>query len=256
MHMVRDNSGNQFRRYAGQNVRNQNMYNAVHNAWNHVVQLAVHLDVQNIRNQNGLIVVLGIASQNVRFYNYRGMGHHARNYTVRPKRKDAAYLQTQLLDAQKEEAWIQLQAEEFDLMAAAWDIDEIEEVNSNCILMANLLGEQPILVGQFYDSDLEVAFRKNTCLVRNLEGVDLLKENRTTNLYTINLHEVASSSPICLITRATSTKSWLWHQRLSHLNFDTINDLAKNDLVTCLPKFKYHKNIFVLHVSKEKQKGI
>ncbi|GJX60115.1 retrovirus-related pol polyprotein from transposon TNT 1-94 [Tanacetum coccineum] len=41
--------------------------------------------------------------------------------------------------------------------------------------------------------------------------------------------------------RATSTKSWLWHQRLSHLNFDTINELAKNDLVTGLPKFKYHK---------------
>ncbi|GJU92342.1 retrovirus-related pol polyprotein from transposon TNT 1-94 [Tanacetum coccineum] len=44
------------------------------------------------------------------------------------------------------------------------------------------------------------------------------------------------------MARATSTKNqWLWHQRLSHLNFDTINDLAKNDLVTGLPKFKYHK---------------
>nr|GFC44580.1 integrase, catalytic region, zinc finger, CCHC-type, peptidase aspartic, catalytic [Tanacetum cinerariifolium] len=41
--------------------------------------------------------------------------------------------------------------------------------------------------------------------------------------------------------RASSTKSWLWHQRLSHFNFDTINDLAKNDLVAGLPKFKYHK---------------
>ncbi|GJU91512.1 ribonuclease H-like domain-containing protein [Tanacetum coccineum] len=39
----------------------------------------------------------------------------------------------------------------------------------------------------------------------------------------------------------TPTKSWLWHQRLSHLNFNTINDLARNDLVTGLPKFKYHK---------------
>ncbi|GJU07145.1 retrovirus-related pol polyprotein from transposon TNT 1-94 [Tanacetum coccineum] len=96
-------------------------------------------------------------------------------------------------------------------------------------------------VGQFCDSDLEVAFRRNTCFVRNLEGVDLLKGNRSTNLYTINLHEMASASPICLMARATSTKSWLWHQRLSHLNFDTINDLAKNDLVTGLPKFKYHK---------------
>nr|GFB15103.1 retrovirus-related Pol polyprotein from transposon TNT 1-94 [Tanacetum cinerariifolium] len=36
-------------------------------------------------------------------------------------------------------------------------------------------------------------------------------------------------------------ESWLWHQRLSHLSFDSINDLARNDLVTGLPKFKYHK---------------
>ncbi|GJT22259.1 retrovirus-related pol polyprotein from transposon TNT 1-94 [Tanacetum coccineum] len=93
----------------------------------------------------------------------------------------------------------------------------------------------------FCDSDLEVAFRRNSCFVRNLDGVDLLKGNRSTNLYTINLHEMASASPICLMARATSTKSWLWHQRLSHLNFDTINDLAKNDLVFGLPKFKYHK---------------
>ncbi|GKC51683.1 retrovirus-related pol polyprotein from transposon TNT 1-94 [Tanacetum coccineum] len=68
-----------------------------------------------------------------------------------------------------------------------------------------------------------------------------LSRNRTTNHYTINLHEMASASPISLMARVTSTKSWLWHQRLSHLNFDTINDLARNDLVTSLPKFKYHK---------------
>ncbi|GJY41172.1 retrovirus-related pol polyprotein from transposon TNT 1-94 [Tanacetum coccineum] len=103
------------------------------------------------------------------------------------------------------------------------------------------LGCNPFLVGQFCDSDLEVAFRRNTYFVRNLEGVDLLKTNRTTNLYTINLHEMAAASPICLMARATSTKSWLWHQRLSHLNFDTINELAKNDLVSGLLKFKYHK---------------
>nr|GEV54445.1 hypothetical protein [Tanacetum cinerariifolium] len=97
------------------------------------------------------------------------------------------------------------------------------------------------ILGQFCDSDLKVAFRRNACFVRNLEGVDLLSGNRTTNLYTINLHEMASASPICLMARTSSTKSWLWHQRLSHLNFNTINDLAKNDLVSGLPKFKYHK---------------
>nr|GFC27010.1 hypothetical protein [Tanacetum cinerariifolium] len=67
-----------------------------------------------------------------------GVGHFARNYIARPRRKDAAYLQTQLLIAQKEEAGIQLKAEEYDLMVATADLDEIEEVNANCILMANL----------------------------------------------------------------------------------------------------------------------
>ncbi|GJU11730.1 reverse transcriptase domain-containing protein [Tanacetum coccineum] len=52
---------------------------------------------------------------------------------------------------------------------------------------------------------------------------------------------MASASPICLMAHATSTKSWLWHQRLSHLNFNTVNDLAKNDLVIGLLKFRYHK---------------
>ncbi|GJY67038.1 retrovirus-related pol polyprotein from transposon TNT 1-94 [Tanacetum coccineum] len=103
------------------------------------------------------------------------------------------------------------------------------------------LGYNLFSVGQFCDSDLEIAFRRKTCFVRNLDGVNLLKGSRTTNLYTINLYEMSSASPICLIARATSTKSWLWHQSLSHLNFDTINDLARNDLVTGLPKFKYHK---------------
>nr|GEX11784.1 retrovirus-related Pol polyprotein from transposon TNT 1-94 [Tanacetum cinerariifolium] len=103
------------------------------------------------------------------------------------------------------------------------------------------LGHNLFSVGQFCDSDLEVAFRRNACFVRNLEGVDLLKGDRITNLYTINLHDMASASPIFLMARASSTKSWLWHQRLSHLNFDTINDLAKNDLISGLPKFKYDK---------------
>ncbi|GJR43498.1 retrovirus-related pol polyprotein from transposon TNT 1-94 [Tanacetum coccineum] len=156
MRMVGANGGNQFRQYAGQNVGYQNEYNAVQNVGNQVVQDAVqNQGVQNIGNQNGQIGVQNIGNGNVvaaraegnatgnngnqiRCYNCRGLGHLARNCTVRPRRRDAAYLQTQLLIAQKEEAGIQLQAEEFDLMAAAADLDEIEEVNANCILMANL----------------------------------------------------------------------------------------------------------------------
>nr|GEX75458.1 retrovirus-related Pol polyprotein from transposon TNT 1-94 [Tanacetum cinerariifolium] len=116
------------------------------------------------------------------------------------------------------------------------------------------LGHNLFSVGQFYDSDLEVAFRKNTSFIRNLEGVDLLKRNRTTNLYTINLHEMAPASPICLMAGASSTKSWLWHQRLSHLNFDTKNDIAKKDLVIGLLKFKYHKEHLCLSCEQGKSK--
>nr|GEY70786.1 hypothetical protein [Tanacetum cinerariifolium] len=88
-------------------------------------------------NLNAYNVVKNIMNQ-VRSYNCRGMGHLARNCIVRPRRRDATYLQTQLLIVQKEEPGIQLQPEEFDLMAAAGDIDEIDKVNANCILIANL----------------------------------------------------------------------------------------------------------------------
>nr|GFB80712.1 hypothetical protein [Tanacetum cinerariifolium] len=54
----------------------------------------------------------------------------------------------------------------------------------------------------------KVAFRRNTCFIKNLKGVDLLKGDHTTNPYTINLHEMASASPIYLMARATSTLSW------------------------------------------------
>nr|GEV26429.1 ribonuclease H-like domain-containing protein [Tanacetum cinerariifolium] len=111
----------------------------------------------------------------------------------------------------------------------------------NRVYFVEGLGHNLFSVGQFCDSDLEVAFRRNACFIRNLERVDMLKGDRSTNLYKINLHEMASASPICLMAHAFSTKSWLWQQSLSQLNFDTINDLAKNDIVSSLLKFKYHK---------------
>nr|GEV75199.1 hypothetical protein [Tanacetum cinerariifolium] len=101
---------------------------------------------------------------------------------------------------------------------------------------------------------LEVAFRRNTCIIRDLDSVDLLKGNHSTNLYTINLYDMVSASSICLMARATPTKSWLWHQRLSHLNFDTINNLAKNNLVSGLPKFKYAKEHLCPSCEQRKRK--
>nr|GEV22961.1 hypothetical protein [Tanacetum cinerariifolium] len=95
---------------------------------------------------------------------------------------------------------------------------------------------------------------RNICFIRDLDGVDLLKGNRSTNLYSKNLYDMASASPICLMARATPTKSWLWHQRLSHLNFDTINDLAKMISYSVYKRLNMLNNIFVPLVSMEKLK--
>ncbi|GKE09397.1 retrovirus-related pol polyprotein from transposon TNT 1-94 [Tanacetum coccineum] len=109
-------------------------------------------------------------------------------------------------------------------------------------------------VGKFCDSDLEVAFQKNTCFIRNLDGVDLLSGSRDTNLYTISLDDMLKTSPICLLSKASKTKSWLWYRRLSHLNFDTLNKLAKDALTRGIPKLKFKKDHLCLACALGKSK--
>ncbi|GJY98441.1 retrovirus-related pol polyprotein from transposon TNT 1-94, partial [Tanacetum coccineum] len=82
-------------------------------------------------------------------------------------------------------------------------------------------------VGQFCDADLEVAFQKSTCYICDLKGNVLLT--------------------------ASSSQAWLWHRRLSHLNFDTINLLLKYDIVTSLPKLKFIKDHSSCKLGKAKR---
>ncbi|GJS06154.1 retrovirus-related pol polyprotein from transposon TNT 1-94 [Tanacetum coccineum] len=96
-------------------------------------------------------------------------------------------------------------------------------VDSGCL--KHMMGNLKLLVnfmekflGTFCDADLEVAFQKSTCYVRDLKGNDLL------------------------IGSATSSQAWLWHRCLSHLNFDTIILLLKYDIMTGLPKLKFVKD--------------
>nr|GEX26680.1 hypothetical protein [Tanacetum cinerariifolium] len=97
-------------------------------------------------------------------------------------------------------------------------------------------------VGQFCDADLKVAFRKSTCYIRDLKGNDILTSTCGTDLYSITLQDITSPNPICLMAKATSSQAWLWHRRLSHLNFDTINLLSKNDIVVGLSRLKFVKD--------------
>nr|GEU54437.1 hypothetical protein [Tanacetum cinerariifolium] len=104
------------------------------------------------------------------------------------------------------------------------------------------LNHNLFFVGQFCDADLEVAFRKSTCYIRDLKGNDLFTGSCETDLYSITLQDITSTNPICLMAKATSSQAWLWHHRLSHLNFNTINLLSKNDIVVGLLKLKFIKD--------------
>nr|GFB25539.1 hypothetical protein [Tanacetum cinerariifolium] len=73
-------------------------------------------------------------------------------------------------------------------------------------------------------------------------GNDLLTGSRGIDLYSITVQDTNYPNPICLVAKATSSQAWLWHRRLSHLNFDTINLLSKNDIVVGLPKLKFIKD--------------
>ncbi|GJY79799.1 integrase, catalytic region, zinc finger, CCHC-type containing protein [Tanacetum coccineum] len=70
------------------------------------------------------------------------------------------------------------------------------------------LGHNLFSVRQFCDSDLEVAFRKHSCYVRDTDGVELIKGSRGSNLYTISIEDMMKSSPICLLSKASKNKSW------------------------------------------------
>ncbi|GJW76213.1 retrovirus-related pol polyprotein from transposon TNT 1-94 [Tanacetum coccineum] len=114
------------------------------------------------------------------------------------------------------------------------------------------LGHNLFSVGQFCDSNLEVAFRKHSCYVRDVDGVVLLKGSCGSNLYTIFVEDIMKSSPICLLSKASKNKSWLWHRRLNHLNINTINDLTRKDLAEAVATACYTQNRSLIYTHHDK----
>ncbi|GJZ58073.1 hypothetical protein Tco_0613567 [Tanacetum coccineum] len=79
--------------------------------------------------------------------------------------------------------------------------------------------------------NLEAVIQKSTCFVRDLQGNDLLTGNRGTDLYIISLQETTSSTPICLMAKASPTQAWLWHRRLFLIQTSTTSTAFKKDVV-------------------------
>ncbi|KAJ9556613.1 hypothetical protein OSB04_011227 [Centaurea solstitialis] len=113
-------------------------------------------------------------------------------------------------------------------------------------LMHNLLS-----ISQLCDKNHKVSFSKKKCKVKNRRKEVILTGVRQTDIYIINMN--TSADNFCFVSRASTDTNWLWHKRLSHLNFKTLNQLCINNLVVGLPDFRYTKVSLCSPCEKGKQ---
>ncbi|KAJ9557467.1 hypothetical protein OSB04_012081 [Centaurea solstitialis] len=113
-------------------------------------------------------------------------------------------------------------------------------------LMHNLLS-----ISQLCDKNHKVSFSKKKCKVKNRRKEVILTGVRQADIYIINMN--TSTDNFCFISRASTDTNWLWHKRLSHLNFKTLNQLCINNLVVGLPNFRYTKVSLCSACEKGKQ---
>nr|GEV18965.1 retrovirus-related Pol polyprotein from transposon TNT 1-94 [Tanacetum cinerariifolium] len=117
----------------------------------------------------------------------------------------------------------------------------IQQPNAFKSQRPSVLGKPTTFSNSFVRKDFSKS-TESTRFIRDLKGNDILTGSCGTDLYSIILKDTNCPNPICLMAKATSSQAWLWHRRLSHLNFDTINLLSKNDIVVGLPKLKFVKD--------------
>ncbi|KAJ9553562.1 hypothetical protein OSB04_017607 [Centaurea solstitialis] len=115
------------------------------------------------------------------------------------------------------------------------------KITINKVAYVEGLSHNLLSIGMFCDKGLEVNFRETRCCVRTYEGQELIEGTRRSNLYTVNFQKQRPFTEICLLSKAYFNQNVLWHRRLSHLNYATINQLAKAGLVNGLPSLKFTK---------------
>ncbi|GJU10906.1 retrovirus-related pol polyprotein from transposon TNT 1-94 [Tanacetum coccineum] len=141
------------------------------------------------------------------------------------------------------------------ILGVYMDIDEYSEMACNyletlkeCERLENELSKQTKNVKNKSLNELSKRSGLRNVTIKWVYYVEGLNHNffsvgsRGSDLYLIILQETTSHNPVCLMAKASSSQAWLWHQRLSHLKFDTINLLSKNDIMTGLPKSKFFKD--------------
>ncbi|GJY05590.1 putative ribonuclease H-like domain-containing protein, partial [Tanacetum coccineum] len=115
-------------------------------------------------------------------------------------------------------------------------------------------------VSQMCDKKNSVLFNDTECIVLspNFKLTDeshvLLKVPRKNNMYSVDLKNIVPKGGLtCLFAKATSDESKLWHRRLGHINFKTMNKLVKGNLVRGLPSKLFENNQTCVACQKGKQ---
>ncbi|GJS70781.1 retrovirus-related pol polyprotein from transposon TNT 1-94 [Tanacetum coccineum] len=118
------------------------------------------------------------------------------------------------------------------------------------VVYVNGLKSNLINISQLCDANSKVLFTKTQGTIFNLNDEVVLIAPRKRDIYIIDMSCYNEESNACFFSKASLNVNWLWHKRLSHLNFKNINNLAKHNLISYLLSLTFSKEKFVQHVRK------
>ena len=132
---------------------------------------------------------------------------------------------------------------------------EIGNVIIEDIPLVEGLKHNLLSISQFCDKRCEVVFKKEKCLISNQKNQKLtLNGVRKGDMFIADWNSAGNGQVMCFYGKASADDSWLWHKKLSHLNFKTMNSLVKRELVRGLPEMEFCPEGLCEACEKEKSK--
>ncbi|GKC20994.1 retrovirus-related pol polyprotein from transposon TNT 1-94, partial [Tanacetum coccineum] len=110
------------------------------------------------------------------------------------------------------------------------------------VVYVNGLKHNLISISQLCDANFKILFTKTQVTIVNQNNEVVLIALRRRDVYIIDMSSFNKESNACFLAKASPRVNWLWHKRLSHLNFKNINNLAKHNLVSGLPSLTFSKD--------------
>ena len=117
-------------------------------------------------------------------------------------------------------------------------------LNQNVIIkevaLVDGLKHNLLSISQLCDKGHNVVFSKEACQVFDSRSNKIVMEGfRKGNVYIADFNSASAGFITCIFSKASKDESWLWHKKLSHLNFTFMNTLVKKDLVRGMPKLEF-----------------